>query len=583
MTQSRMRTGVPPSTGMRTGVPPGTAGRQAAYGQSLATEVHVSDRPVTGQGMMGMRTGSQGPGRSVQDRSYFLGLFRNKVGDITNEVRELEAQTSQYKKDDIQSTQLEKNYNALLKDVREYEGQLADYNLAMDKSRTGTDPEEIMKYREHLEEQNRHQSQEVDSIFEKRQDIQSRISSMHEEIEAERRRSEQKINELAPDKARRYRELMEENKEVLGHLQHKYTEHNEVSQQLAVAEGQLGADSLRETHARLTNSVSRLRKEKAALQEEARTTTMDPEEARTIMLQKVKDDKLKLDSLSQDLQSVEENNMKLKKVLSDLNTDLAERKSEGGDSQKYDVLFERDKEMTAFIDAFEETRQKELDERTKIQETVVGLLEHISEGLGRTGAMPSQSRVAEMRDDLSFKQRQLDSAASTKTRLETELKKKNQELEKINTLDEKISVELASLHTKIKSMQEEIVSFNQKDRVKSAASDTESKLRKAKLSYVSRRDNIKQQTNLLRSEYEQKKSALQENETAKGMEALENKLRHYEQNIFHLREFIETKEHETNYVALKDECMGLVNDLNKRAIAQVAAAPMNPGPSLGMF
>jgi len=247
------------------------------------------------------------------------------------------------------------------------------------------------------------------------------------------------------------------------------------------------------------------------------------------MLQKVKDDKLKLDSLSQDLQSVEENNMKLKKVLSDLNTDLAERKSEGGDSQKYDVLFERDKEMTAFIDAFEETRQKELDERTKIQETVVGLLEHISEGLGRTGAMPSQSRVAEMRDDLSFKQRQLDSAASTKTRLETELKKKNQELEKINTLDEKISVELASLHTKIKSMQEEIVSFNQKDRVKSAASDTESKLRKAKLSYVSRRDNIKQQTNLLRSEYEQKKSALQENETAKGMEALENKLRHYEQ------------------------------------------------------
>ena len=72
-------------------------------------------------------------------------------------------------------------------------------------------------------------------------------------------------------------------------------------------------------------------------------------------------------------------------------------------------------------------------------------MSHISEGLARQGHMPNKQRVSEMRDDLSFKQRQLDSAEGTKNRLEAELKKRNVELEKINTLDEKIAIELNSL------------------------------------------------------------------------------------------------------------------------------------------
>ena len=39
----------------------------------------------------------------------------------------------------------------------------------------------------------------------------------------------------------------------------------------------------------------------------------------------------------------------------------------------------------------------------------------------------------------------------------------------------------------------------------------------------------------------QVKNELASNETAKALEALERRLRHYEQNIFKLTEFIETK------------------------------------------
>merc|ERR1712086_353190 len=200
---------------------------------------------------------------------------------------------------------------------------------------------------------------------------------------------------------------------------------NHVTQQLLQAEAHLGADTLREAHQRLQKSIGRLRKEKDGLVEESRALQMDPEQARAMMLQEVKDDKTKLDSLSKQLRNIEEENLKHQKTMADLTTDLAERKGEGGDTQKYDVLFERDKEM---------------EEQKKIQSTVVDLLAHISEGVSRSDpqSMPSKAQVGSMRDDLTFKQRQLDSAEGTKNRLSAELKKRNVELEKINTLDEKI-------------------------------------------------------------------------------------------------------------------------------------------------
>ena len=43
---------------------------------ALSSQIKVADRPVTQQGLGGMKTGAKGPMRQVQDKSYYLGLFR---------------------------------------------------------------------------------------------------------------------------------------------------------------------------------------------------------------------------------------------------------------------------------------------------------------------------------------------------------------------------------------------------------------------------------------------------------------------------------------------------------------------------
>ena len=73
----------------------------AFSGVGLATDVQVAERPVTQQGMAGMRTGlkSAGPGRQVQDLSYYMGLLRTRISDISAELNKITAEIEQRRKD----------------------------------------------------------------------------------------------------------------------------------------------------------------------------------------------------------------------------------------------------------------------------------------------------------------------------------------------------------------------------------------------------------------------------------------------------------------------------------------------------
>ena len=124
----------PPGTGrLRTGVAPSGPGTQAAQGVALSASISVLDRPVTGQGVMGMKTVGQGTGRLVEDNSYYVGLLRKRITDVGGETRKLRNEIDQQSKDNSAYTQLEKKYETLAKEKEKLEGQLADYNLAMDK------------------------------------------------------------------------------------------------------------------------------------------------------------------------------------------------------------------------------------------------------------------------------------------------------------------------------------------------------------------------------------------------------------------------------------------------------------------
>ena len=179
--------------------------------------------------------------------------------------------------------------------------------------------------------------------------------------------------------------------------------------------------------------------------------------------------------------------------------------------------------------------------------------------------MPTQQRLREMKDEATFKEKQLESSQQTMQRLQNERKQRLAEMEKIRNLDEKIQLELLSLSQKMEMMQGEMCEFEDIDGLSRRASQTVEYLNRLLKQYQSRKQSVQQQVMQLTSKYEGMKKELQSSETWKKLQAQEMKLRTYAQTIFALQEYVETKGRETDFVAMKENVMGLVEKLNKQA------------------
>ena len=140
-----------------------TAMREVNYsGVGQTTEVKTDFRPVTNHGMVGISTANKGPGRQIYDRTYFFNLLKNKNSEIMTEISKMKQEVEDINKDNSTYLSLERKYETLIKDVRRYEGELADYNLALDKHRSDTKPDDIEALYMHIKNQNDKQRVSLD-------------------------------------------------------------------------------------------------------------------------------------------------------------------------------------------------------------------------------------------------------------------------------------------------------------------------------------------------------------------------------------------------------------------------------------
>ncbi|GBG27578.1 Intraflagellar transport protein 74-like [Hondaea fermentalgiana] len=563
-------------SGLRTGnLRTGNANAVNYQGVGLNTNVNVADRPVTQHGMGGMRVGTAGPKRQVQDTSYYITLLRNKCTEISAETKKLKKESDRFQADNSSYMKYERQYEDLIKLVRNLEGNLADHNLAMDKARDSTDPEDVRAYQQQLAHRNKQEKQQVDAIFMERQNCDAAIRSYEEKMDKMRKMEEYKVSQLNEDDRSRYMQLAAESQSLGRAVENRRNELESVLKRVRQGEAALDNDHLREDFKQLSRQLDGLRREKENLETELETSKLTPEEARARLLDKVKQDNQKIQDLGKQIDDAEDECRDKRRQIAEVQAELDERKSGGGaggasEAQKYAALEERDREMSEFLDTFEEQMVRELEEQKRAQKMVVGLLEHTSRHLAQSENLPSEEQYSEMKDALTFKKRQLESSASTMEQLEKELEKRRGELEKINTLDEKIEVELKSLTERIAVMKSEMVQFVKIDELREQADATREELLELRAGYQRRRDHMRSQVARVKQKHDKRKNMLADNETARMIEGLEQKLRHYEQNIFHLMEFITEKELETDFQSEREECGRFIDDLNALHIEQAA-------------
>jgi len=541
----------------------------------MNANMNISDRPVTQQGLSGLKTAGQGPKRQIQDNSYFLQILRAKSTEIMKEIGMLKGQIEQSQKDNSSYGQLERKYEALTTEMRDLQGKLADYNLMLDRTRVNKEAGDIGQECAQLMHVNAEERNRVDGVFNQRMSVEAQGREVEHHLQQHHEEMARRLDSVDPALKERFLKLQEEQRNLSVHeLPRMHAELHFFSERLAEMEQAVSRDEQRNQIYRFKEELYRLERHHSELSNELDGPQLSIPEQRDMLLQKVKGDNAEIAEAEKKVAETQE-------ALRKGRAHLASLKS-GGDSAddpkaaKQQELFARDKEMSELIDNFDEQKAAEEKKTAAAQSEIVRLLQSISrktEFLENANNMSTQ-KLTEIKADLDFKQIQMDNSANTSSRLAQELDKRKLELEKINTLDSKINTEIKQLDEKMATMKSELKVFIDLKALKSECTSTRDDLTAQISGAKGAATAQKEQSAALKKKYEETKAKLSQDAVAVALDEFEQKMRHLEQTVFVLSEYIDTKGAETLFQPVADECMHILNGINGETVKVLAEQPV---------
>jgi len=544
-------------------------------GVGMSANMNISDRPVTQQGLSGMKTAGLGPARQIQDNSYYLQLLRAKCAEVQKEIGVLKGQIEQSQKDNSAYGQLERKYESLTNEMRSLQGKLADYNLMLDRTRVHKEAHDIMQECAQMANANAQERHRVDEVFNQRMAIEAQGREVEMALHAHHVEMARRLDTVDPRLKDEFLKLQEEHRRLtVQELPKKQADLHFFIERCQEMEQAVARDEARKQLFQFKDELRRLEKAHHQLSEELDGPQLSIPEQREMLLQKVKADNAEIAEHERRIAEHQDALRKGRARLSQIGSEVSE--ANDPKAQKYQELFQRDKEMSELIDSFDEKKAEEVQKTAAAQAEIVRLLQSISrktEFLENSGNM-SQQKMSEIKADLDFKQTQMDNSATTSSRLNQELDKRRVELEKINTLDSKISVELQQLTEKMETMKKELVDLSDLKKLKTDATEKREELTLEISKAASATGESKQKSAKLKQRYEELKAQLNNDQTAVQLDELEQKMRHIEQTVYVLSEYIATKGAETHYEPVANECMGLLENINKEAGSVLAEQPV---------
>ncbi|KFP02412.1 Intraflagellar transport protein 74, partial [Calypte anna] len=542
---------------------PCSRGVSSTTGGVLPSQIKVADRPVTQQGLSGMKTAVKGPQRQIMDKTYYLGLLRSKTNELTTEINKLQEEVEMYKQEKSVYLSYEKRAETLAGEIKEFQGHLADYNMVVDILNTNTDIAEVIRDYNMLKVQNDRDAQSVDKIFTERQATEKLIQGAEEDIEHEKVVADDIIKDMSQENQAKYMELKAANEKLSQELDALHVKEEALRAEIA--------------HSLVKQEAVQLYEKLHELEERRNQMIADdknmesPQEERDRLLKQarmynVKDDSQEIASMERQLTDVKEKINHFKKVIQQLDMDLENH--QGDENRKYKELKKKEESIDNFFETFEEVKNQELERKAQIEANIVALLEHSSRNVNHMKQISSvtNQELKIMQEDLTFKSNEMQKSQSTAKNLVTESQKLQMDLQKMEVLEGKMVDELASLKDKIEQTKMDLEVYNNLPALRASGEEKKKKLQSDKERLTKRSCTFNKIMEQLNTEYETLKRELEENETHSQLTNLERKWQHHEQNNFMMKEFIATKSQESDYEPVMKNVRTLVTDYNKALI-----------------
>ena len=491
----------PPTSGVPHGMRPPSRTRNGTEIAAPGRGISVVTRPMSGQGLPSAH--KQSGGRQVADKSYFIGILRQKVNDVVKEIERLQAEIETRKRGQSIEVNISQQVADLRKEIAQGEAELADYNVLADRVGNGTTVEDMMTGYDMIVQSNRQCEEDVNKLFKEKKELESIVVGQEKQVE------EMMSGKGAPELQAMAKEIESLDRQC---------------EELRAASGDLqgkSRDQLLQMVKEATNAIG------------------------------------DTDRMIQDEQSALNHAQNTLKSLEDREGDL---QTERG--QQYLKLLQKEKEMTRFIQNFPTAKDQVLKSLAEYQRHVVEILAATSRDLESIKEMPTVDNFKQMQTDLAYKERQMQDAQATTQALQAEVQQRRREYEDLKNVDKKIEDEIELLKQTMVDMEGESPKFED---VQSIREDGEArkKLKTQERDQLKTQlHNLRKATNALAVKYNETRSANRGNELESKLHLLEKEIRQRAAENHTTAEGIEENRRRTNYSLVKRASMNIVQEIN---------------------
>ncbi|XP_022130307.2 intraflagellar transport protein 74 homolog isoform X1 [Pieris rapae] len=536
------------------GPAPPTAGRQ----QTAMSGFSMIDRPITQQGLSGLRTGT-GRGfrtRQLQDKRYWEELMQVKVREMKSEIARLSEQAEAGEREKSAKKHYEKRVRELAQELTGLQGRLSDYNTAIRISTGELSKQAVEEQQKDLEKSNKQLQEEIELFFLEKQRKENQLRQLKEQMDKEQTTLTRILTEMTQDQKFQYSDLEAtaatlrgEVEQARTQIEHLNKEKDEFFREISSTQMKM---HLLELHKRLEAA-----KEKRDNLKHDINNRLDPQEEREKLLLQVREDNAAISALDSNAANLKQQIKNVQELIEQAEQDLEEGNSER--HKKYRELKKREETMDAFLSTYQDDLKKEKERIEQLEKDIVFGLEHSSSNIDL-----DLSEIDNLKQKEGYTY--YDDSKKTVEMLTKDYERFQANLKKVEATRDRLTNELQTLPEKTQVMKEELLLISDLERLRDDGEEQkkelESQLRQIKEKLSPTESAVIEASNKLRK----LQASLDGNEMYVKLNSLEEQLGQLENRKTILEEDITSINLKADYEPLKKETFEDLLILNKKII-----------------
>ncbi|VDK72624.1 unnamed protein product [Litomosoides sigmodontis] len=533
-------------------------------GVRLATAtVHTAPRgaptrPVTQQGLTGVRAPTRVGGRFVVDKSYYMSLLRAQMNNLISEIDKLRGELNKGERDRQSLLIYERKAEEEATVIRRLQGRLLDCNKIADLINTNSELQEIENELAKLHKQRSGAEESLAELAEERQVREEQIRKVEDEIEEEKARNNAKFHSMNPTIYDEYERLKKKNEELLEEYQMKQEKLNELTQKKEEFDEHLAKFPLKQQAIILYERLAELEEKKSAITGEINAEGT-PDEQRERLLQTVIRTTDEIDVIQKQLDDINEQIEQLAEELREF--DMEMENVAGEKNEKYRELKLKEMQMDEFLNSYDSLKA---EEEARIDETsaeVIHLLELISTNI---------TNFCLVSPNTNFDPVEVNNGGSTSPSALNELyiclQEESHEMDK---LEEHLKKDNNQINEKIREMDERMEKLENVEDLKTRKEQRHQELKSRRKILAEELPEINNSYQKLMDELERMELRLEKSDEYIELKSVQKKWQSVEKRLHALREAAAQREVETNYEVFKEEALRLKAAYNAALIESV--------------